>query len=263
MRELQPLQDYNLYGYESVSHPTNEEAEALAIAAQSGDTKARDRLVLSNMRLVLRLAVKTHTCVPVDDRIGYGMIGLLRAVDKFRPGQGATFTAYACTVIIRSILRASVKYTKCVSYSEPTFWLAKKVIAEMRRARAAGEIASLEETAVAVGAQPDQVKAVCKAVEAMSRKTTSEFGLLNAMDEKSGVDLDADYTAVYDAIEDLDEQDQQVLVMRHGLDGGDPKQLKEIAAAMGVSFQRCHQRHERAVKRLRVKLWPAVRDGVI
>lgn len=253
---------YELYGHDTPPLP-DDEAEMLAVAAQGGDSDARDRLVLSNMGLVFSAAIRARMNVSIDDRIGYGVLGLINAVDQFKPGKGRTFPSFAYLQISRSIWLSASKHSWCVTFGAVAFWWARRIIREIEKAESRTEILPIGEAAIAAKVPSAHMRAACHAAEAMSRKISGEFGLSIIGASESGPDHDADWTMLGDAIDELDEIDRYVLVMRHGLNGDDPKQLKEIAASINVSYQRCQQRYDRAIKRLRVKLWPAVRDMAI
>jgi RNA polymerase sigma factor (sigma-70 family) len=83
------------------------EEQRLARRAANGDTRARDRLIEANMRLVVAIArMNRGRGVPHADLVQEGTIGLLRAVDRFDPERGHRLATYATWWIRRSMLRA-------------------------------------------------------------------------------------------------------------------------------------------------------------
>lgn len=85
---------------------SKEEEIDIAVRAQSGDEEAKDRLVISNLRLVVSIAKKyINVGIPVLDLIQEGNIGLIKAVGKFDPTMGRRFSTYATFWIKQSILR--------------------------------------------------------------------------------------------------------------------------------------------------------------
>ena len=255
--------EYGLYGSDMPPLP-NDEAERLAFAAQKGDLRARHDLVLSCMGIVYSLASKTRMNVPLDDRIGYGVLGLIHAIDKFKSKpNGRTFSSFVYPHVLRSIWLSASKHSWCVTFSEMPFWWAKRILREIGKAEARLEILSISEAAIAVKVPSEHMRAACSAAESMSRQMAGEFSFSIVRARESEVDKDADWSIVRNAIDELDEIDRYVLVMRHGLNGDDPKQLKEIAASINVPYQRCQKHYYRAINRLRVKLGPAMRDMAI
>ena len=89
---------------------SREEMISLFKAAHSGDTGARERLILSNIRLVFKLADRySHSRLDRDDLVQEGLIGLMKAIDKFDYTLGYCFSTYATFWIQQKIGRACMK----------------------------------------------------------------------------------------------------------------------------------------------------------
>ena len=84
-----------------------EEKETLKLVAK-GDTTAREKMVLHNLRLVFNIAAKSKNHLPLDDRFGAGCEALYRALDKFDTSKGGRFSTYATPWIKQFIYRASI-----------------------------------------------------------------------------------------------------------------------------------------------------------
>ncbi|MHC4923346.1 MAG: sigma-70 family RNA polymerase sigma factor [Planctomycetota bacterium] len=104
---------------------TADEEKELGRAVQSGDMEARDRMIRSNLRLVVSVAkIYTKRGLSLLDLIEEGNIGLLKAVQEFDPGRGTRFSTYATWWIKQSIRRALVNTAKTVRIPS---YLAEKI----------------------------------------------------------------------------------------------------------------------------------------
>jgi RNA polymerase primary sigma factor len=84
-----------------------EEERELTIAAQAGSSEAKERLVESNIRLVINIARSYHSrSIPLEDLIQEGIIGLITAIHRFDPNKGFRFSTYATHWIRQAIGRA-------------------------------------------------------------------------------------------------------------------------------------------------------------
>ena len=108
---------------ESLPAPLNAEEEARCIAASQTDKAAKDKLIVHNLRLVVFLARKfENTGVPTEDLISIGTIGLIKAVETFKPEKRIKLATYASRCIENEILmhlRRTTKLKLEVSFDEP------------------------------------------------------------------------------------------------------------------------------------------------
>ncbi|MCH7905598.1 MAG: sigma-70 family RNA polymerase sigma factor [Armatimonadetes bacterium] len=94
---------------------TSEEEVVLTRAARRGDGQARERLIESNMRLVINIAKNyRNQTIPLEDLIQDGAIGLMHAVERFDPGRGYRFSTYATHWIRQAIGRAIDNKSKAI-----------------------------------------------------------------------------------------------------------------------------------------------------
>ena len=100
---------------------SREEESILLKAAAKGDTAAREKLISHNLRLVAHVVKKYQGAYENEDLISVGTIGLIKAIDTFKEGQGsqlATYTARCVENEILMLLRANKKYKTTVSLSD-------------------------------------------------------------------------------------------------------------------------------------------------
>ena len=182
---------------------------------REGDQEARNILIERNMRLVAHVAKKyQNTDYDMEDLLSVGTIGLIKAVNSFHIDRGSRLATYAAKCIeneILMLLRASKKYTKEVSLYEP------------------------------IGVDKDG--------EAVSLVDVIEMDNKEVLEE---LILDQDIQELYEAYEScLKEQEKEVIGMRYGLFGKQPRTQREIAAALGISRSYVSRIEQKAVEKLR------------
>lgn len=108
--------------YNGFPKPLSKEDEEKYIQDMlNGDKKAREKLINHNLRLVAHVAKKFNQAAEADDMISVGSIGLIKAIDSFRPDKGSSLSTYASRCIeneILMLLRANKKHKACVSIDE-------------------------------------------------------------------------------------------------------------------------------------------------
>lgn len=193
-----------------------EEAQALAEMAQ-GDEEARARLIEHNLRLVAHVVRKyTVPGCTADDLVSVGTLGLIKAVNTYKPGSSTPLSSYAARCIeneVLMLLRASKKRKGEVSLSEPIGMDGE------------GNDISFQDI---LGTPPDQVED-----EAIRR--------VNMQQVRRAVRL-------------LPERERMVLEMRYGLQGDKPLLQHEAAARLGVSRSYISRIESRAIARIRDEL---------
>ncbi len=138
-----PLETY-LREINETSLLSAEDEQMLATAIGNGDTRARDRMVRANLRLVVNIARGyTGKGLSLQDLIEEGNLGLLRAVEGFDPGMGTRFSTYASYWIKQSIKRALINTAKTIRI--PAYMV--ELLSKWRRAMA--------RLAEELGAHPD------------------------------------------------------------------------------------------------------------
>lgn len=246
---------------------TAQQEEELTRLVQQGDVRARQRLIESNMRLVINIA-RSYRCkaVPLEDLIQEGAIGLMQAAERFDPTRGFRFSTYATHWIRQAIGRAIDNKSKAIRIPAHVSQVLRKI--ERERVRLAGEL----------GCEPTQEQ-VASALGMSSRKLISylqssqdllsldmnvgESGSMTLggliRDDRSGdpetrVIDEAAKEELKRALSELNEKEQRVMRMRLNLDDGRPgSQLQDdVAREMHLSRERVRQIEIQAIKKLRM-----------
>ncbi len=148
---------------------TSDEEVVLTRAAQTGDAKARQRLVESNMRLVINIAKSYRSrAIPIEDLIQEGAIGLMHAVERFDPEKGFRFSTYATHWIKQSIGRALDNKAKAIRIPAHISQSLRKIERERARlVRELGREPSAEQVAAAMGISTKRLVALLQASQDM------------------------------------------------------------------------------------------------
>jgi RNA polymerase primary sigma factor len=243
------------------------EEKYLSRCAHGGDKEARRRLIECNLRLVISIAKKYRgRGVPFEDLIQEGNAGLIRAVEKFDPEMGNRFSTYATWWIRQAVTRAIADHSRTVR-------LPAHVVDSLYRLRRAenalsielGRDATEEELAERLGVKPEdtqRMREVSQPISSINARIGgagdddgSELGDL-LPDDRSGddyaqVEVGQWERALVEAVRSLPEREARVLEMRHGLDGGDVRTLREVSEVLGISQERARQVEIKALRTIR------------
>jgi RNA polymerase primary sigma factor len=240
----------------------HEELE-LARRIEQGDLAAKDRMICANLRLVVSVARQYQgPGLSFLDLVQEGMLGLIRAVEKFDHRRGFRFSTYATWWIRQAVERAR-------DGKGDTIRLPVNVVRKQRRiARAETQLATAldrsptdDEVATVAQLTVDEVVAVrdaARAVASLDRRLgdgtdDATFGELLG-DDRPGPDEVAELTArreaLMAALGELGDRERVVVHLRYGLTGGEPAPLREIGRRLGLTPERVRQIESAALHKL-------------
>ncbi|MET1009246.1 MAG: sigma-70 family RNA polymerase sigma factor [Gaiellaceae bacterium] len=229
---------------------TAAEEVVLAKAVERGDQAAKDRMINSNLRLVVSIAKRYRgRGVPFGDLIQDGVIGLNRAVEKFDHRKGFKFSTYATWWIRQAVQRSVAGQSRTIRVPTHVHERRNKLAAAARKLEPQlGRPATYDELAEATGLSLLHVEEALDIVEArvsLNRPVGSDadgelgdlFADENADDPEAAADEYMQSRAVRLALEQLPELERRILELRYGLDG-EPHSLEAIGAELGISRER-------------------------
>lgn len=256
----------NMYLKEIRQYPllsTEQESELLKRIAK-GDISARDRLVESNLRLVVSIAKKyQNSGLPLMDLIQEANIGLLIAIDKFEPNLGYRFSTYASWWIKQTISRALDNKAKIIR--TPSYIV--EDINKMRNAERAltislGREPTETEIAKEMKITVEKVKILmdsCKEVSSLDvsvddDEETSVGELIadtSLLTPEANVDSQVRSEILNTVLATLEDRESEVIKYRYGLMDGEPKTLEQVGNIYGLTKERIRQIEAKALRKLR------------
>ncbi len=242
----------------------DEEKELGRRIISDNDPAARERMVRSNLRLVVNIAKHyVNRGMALPDLIEEGNIGLLKAVEGFDPENGCRFSTYASWWIKQAIKRALINSVQPIHIPAYMVEMISKLKQAMRELEdRLGRLPNTEELSAHLKMSPKKLRIIRKAVKAFHSPTQSgsadgeitinemvpDLNTLGPEDTAMGND---EIQLLLKLLTEIDDRAAKILRLRYGLHGDDPKTLKEIGEEIGLTRERVRQIEHDALRKLR------------
>jgi RNA polymerase primary sigma factor len=254
----------SLFLQEVRRHPllTREQEVELAQRIERGDLEAKEQLVKSNLRLVISNARKFQGHdLPLLDLIQEGILGLIRASEKFDWRKGYKFSTYATFWIRQALQRALDNRSRTIRIPVHLGQRERKIARAQRELAAhLGREPTDEEVAEAAELSPKDVREAretARVVTSLDRPVGEEeqtsLGALLPSGERGPeeeVDISLREDALRQALENLPEEEREVVKLRYGINGDDPTPLSETGRRLGISQDAVRKLERRALTEL-------------
>lgn len=230
---------------------TAEQEQSLAHSMRAGDKKARERLIVSNLRLVAKIAQEyTDVGLALLDLIQEGNLGLIQAVDRFDPEKGFRLTTYAVWWIRRAILLAINTSSRTIRIPDYLF----RALRRMSQMRALAERGSVDDKDItqAVGMSADrlrQIEAQVSEMISLDRGVAleSDETLDEQIMDQTGLSLEQEALRLLfrDELESvlgtLPARQALAIRLHYGIEDGCIYNLAEVGRIMEISRERVRQ----------------------
>ncbi|UFS69461.1 sigma-70 family RNA polymerase sigma factor [Geomonas sp. RF6] len=243
---------------------TADEEKELAARIDNGDKAARDRMIVSNLRLVVKIAKRyINRGLPFLDLIEEGNMGLIKAVERFKLSKECRFSTYATWWIRQSIERALVNQSRTIRLPvhvsddiNKMLRVTRELVQKMNREPSIKEVADALDVNVTY---VRRLMVLLKKTYSIERPMgeNNDYFLIDTIEDTSTVspavlleDLNK-YELVSKWFDTLSDGEKKILTLRFGLDDKDPQTLDTIGRSFGVTRERIRQIEAKSLEKLR------------
>ena len=246
------------------AHPLLTAGEEIELAKriERGDLAAKERMINSNLRLVVSQARRYQGHgLAIEDLVQEGMLGLIRAVEKFDWRRGFKFSTYGTLWIRQAIQRGLQNQGRTIRVP---VHIAQRQVKVRKIESELNTKLSREPTDEEIAAVADlpieevvELRELSRGLASLDQPVGDEgetaFGDLLASDQPEPIDKVADADRdrrIKDVVEQLPDAERNVIQLRFGLAGDEPMTLKQAGSELGISVERARQLEERGLRRL-------------
>ncbi|CAH2030773.1 sigma-70 family RNA polymerase sigma factor [Trichlorobacter ammonificans] len=243
---------------------TAEAERELALKVEQGDRAARNKMIESNLRLVVKIAKRyNNRGLPFLDLIEEGNLGLMKAVDRFSLAKECRFSTYATWWIRQSIERALVNQSRTIRLPvHVSDDISRMLRASRRLSQELHREPTVQEVADAIKVKPTYILRLMVLIKRTCSMETpigdgNDFILGDTIEDTSAVspadlleNLDY-YEMILERLNQLNENERTIMGLRFGLDDQEPQTLDTIGQSFGVTRERIRQIEVKALDKLR------------